>query len=88
MNRGCVSVGEIKCDSCHSLIEPGERYLLMEDDGDEGKGKGKGKKPRLCVTCCLAKGYAAYVKEKGEEILTFFPTIINPDTSPEQNTES
>ena len=76
MNRGCVSVGEIKCDSCHSLIEPGQRYLLMEE---EKEGGGDGKKSRFCVECCLAKSYAAHVKEKGEEILTFFPTSINPE---------
>jgi hypothetical protein len=34
----------------------------------------EGEKSRFCVECCLAKGYAAYVKEKGEEVLTFFPT--------------
>jgi hypothetical protein len=83
MNRGCVSIGEIKCDSCHSLIEQGERYLLMEEE-EEGEGKGKGKredkKSRFCVECCLAKGYAAYVKEKSEEVLTFFPTSLNSES--------
>jgi len=66
MNRGCVSVGETKCDSCQRLVEQGQRYLLMEEE--------EGEKSRFCVECCLAKGYAAYVKEKGEEVLTFFPT--------------
>ena len=84
MNRGCVSVGEVKCDSCKSLVEQGERYLLMEEDDNEDDGK----KTRLCVTCCLAKDYAAYIKEKGEEVLTFFPTILSPDINPEQKTES
>ncbi len=69
MNRGCIAIGEIKCDGCNHLIEHGERYLLIEEKEDE--------KSRFCVECCLSKGYAAYVKEKGEEVLTFFPTILD-----------
>jgi hypothetical protein len=68
MNRGCVAVGEIECDGCHLIIEQGQRYLLMEEKEDE--------KSRFCVDCCLTKGYAAYVKEKGEQGLTFFPTSL------------
>jgi hypothetical protein len=34
----------------------------------------KGEKQRFCVECSLTKGYAAYVMEKGEKVLTFFPT--------------
>ncbi len=64
MRRGCIVTGEIKCDECHRLVEHGEQYLLMEEEGDE--------KLRFCVDCCLGKGYAAYVKEKGERVLTFF----------------
>ncbi len=66
MNRGCVAAGQIECDSCQRFIEQGDRYLLMEENED--------KKMRLCVDCCLKKGYAAHVKEKGEQVLTFFPT--------------
>ncbi|HIE17286.1 MAG TPA: hypothetical protein EYP71_03725 [Dehalococcoidia bacterium] len=69
MNRGCIAIGEIKCDGCQRLIEHGQRYLLMEGDG--------GEKFRFCVDCCLSKGHAAYVKEKGEQVLTFFPTRVN-----------
>jgi len=68
MNRGCISVGEIKCDNCKRLIEQGQRYLLMEEED--------GAKSRFCVECCLAKRYAAYVKEKGERVLTFFPPSL------------
>lgn len=64
MKRGCIVVGEIECDGCNRLMEHGERYLLIEENGD--------KKSRFCVDCCLKKGYATYVKEKGEQVLTFF----------------
>ena len=69
MNRGCVAVGEIKCDNCKRLIEAGQRYLVLEEKG--------GNKSQFCMECSVAKGYAAYVKEKGEEVLTFFPVIID-----------
>jgi hypothetical protein len=72
MNRGCVAAGEIKCDNCQRLIEQGQRYLVMEEK--------EGEKTRFCVDCCLVKGYAAYVKEKGEKVLTFFPTSLYTDT--------
>ena len=72
MNRGCVSAGQLECDSCQRTIEPGARYLLTEDDED--------KKARFCVECSLNKGYAAYVKEKGEEVLTFFPSRLENST--------
>jgi len=71
MNRGCVAAGAIKCDSCQCLIEQGQRYLLMEEK--------EGEKSRFCVECCLAKGYAANVKEKGEQVLTFFPTRVDSE---------
>jgi len=63
MRRGCFAIGEIKCDGCHRVIGYGERYLVMEED----------EKLRLCIDCCLSKGYAAYSEEKGERVLTFFP---------------
>jgi len=69
MNRGCVAVGEIRCDNCQRLIEAGQRYLLLEEK--------EGEKSCFCVGCSVAKGYAAYVKEKGEEVLTFFPVNID-----------
>ena len=72
MNRGCIAVGEIKCDDCQRLIEQGQRYLLMEEKEDE--------KTHLCVECCLIKGYAAYVSEKGEKVLTFFPTSLDSNS--------
>jgi ribosomal protein S26 len=74
MNRGCVAVGEIKCDNCQRLIEAGQRYLVVE--------KKEGEKSQFCVECSVAKGYAAYVKEKGEEVLTFFPVTIDSTPGP------
>ena len=71
MNRGCVAVGEVKCDNCQRLIEPGQRYLLVEET--------EGEMSHFCVECSLTKGLAAYVKEKGEEVLTFFPSIIGSE---------
>jgi len=68
MNRGCVAVGEIECDNCQRFIEAGQRYLVVDEEG--------GGRSHYCVECSVAKGYAAYVKEKGEEVLTFFPMIV------------
>ncbi len=65
MNRGCVAVGEIQCDNCHRFIEAGQRYLVVD--------KEKGGTFHYCVECSVARGDAAYVKEKGEEVLSFFP---------------
>ncbi len=66
MRQGCISLGEVQCDDCHRIIPHSERYLLTE-------GRKKGVILRLCVDCCLNKGYADYKKaEKGEQILTFF----------------
>ena len=67
MRCGCVAIGEIKCALCQRIVEHGERYLLIaEDDAPEDK------KQRICVDCALKENYAAYVKEKGEKVLTFF----------------
>ena len=77
--RGCVAIGGIECDACNRNIEHGERYLLMENEEKEVE------KHRYCVECCLSKGYAAYVMEKGEEVLTFFPgeTYVPSPQEPE-----
>jgi hypothetical protein len=71
VNRGCIAVGEINCDNCRRLIEHGERYLLIEEK--------EGEKSHLCVDCCLSKGYAVYKPEKGEKVLTFFPSSLDSD---------
>jgi hypothetical protein len=70
MRRGCISLGEIKCDGCGDPIPYPNRYLAVnEKDGVEDD---EGETRRYCVECCLKKGYARYKEEKGERILTFF----------------
>ncbi len=72
MRRGCIAVGDVRCDGCGRMIRHPERYLLMnEEDSEEGKTL------CYCVDCCLNKGYAHYKKvEKGKEVLTFFTEEI------------
>ena len=70
MRRGCISLGEIKCDGCHNTIPYPDRYLVIEEkDGVEDED---GETRRYCVECCLKKNYAHYKEEKGERVLTFF----------------
>ena len=65
MRRGCIAVGNIECDSCHQSVKYGERYLLIDDEGDEEK--------RLCYDCCQSRGYVSYRIEKGKQSSSFFP---------------
>jgi len=65
VRRGCITVGEVKCDGCQRLIEYGQQYLILKEETD--------KEVRLCSECCLAKGYASYKTEKGRRVITFFP---------------
>jgi hypothetical protein len=70
MRRGCISLGEIKCDECKNVIPYPDRYLAVDEkDGVEDE---EGNVKRYCVECCLKKGYARYKEEKGERVLTFF----------------
>ncbi len=62
MRRGCIAIGEVKCDGCQRLIEYGQQYLVVEETG---------KKFRFCSDCSLAKGYASYKMEKGKRVITF-----------------
>jgi hypothetical protein len=68
MRRGCIAIGETECSICNGSIEHGDRYLLIEDEENEES------KQRICIKCCVEKNYAAYVVEKGEKVLTFFPS--------------
>jgi hypothetical protein len=63
MRRGCISLGQVKCDDCQSLIPHPERYLAIEKEDSTTE--------RLCVDCALKKGYARNKMERGELVLTF-----------------
>jgi sulfur relay (sulfurtransferase) complex TusBCD TusD component (DsrE family) len=63
MRRGCISLGQVKCDDCQSLIPHPERYLAI--DREDGTTE------RLCVDCALKRGYARNKMERGELVLTF-----------------
>jgi hypothetical protein len=67
MRRGCIAVGDMKCNICKRNIDHGERYLLIAEDNEAEDSK-----KRICVDCCVSKKYGSYIKEKGEEVLTFF----------------
>ena len=71
MRRGCISLGEVRCDECHRQIPYPERYLATDEQN--GVEVEEGETSRYCVDCCIKKGYARYREEKGEQILTFFP---------------
>ncbi|MDD5590661.1 MAG: hypothetical protein PHY18_01895 [Dehalococcoidales bacterium] len=63
MFRGCISLGDVRCDECQRIIPHSGHYLIIEDEGSM---------KRLCQHCSLDKGYAHYKEEKGERVLTFF----------------
>ncbi len=70
MRRGCMSLGEVKCDICKRNIPYPERYLVVDEEG--GVEVEKGEAVHYCIECALQKNYARYKEEKGERILTFF----------------
>lgn len=71
MRRGCISLGEVKCDNCQRTIATYGRYLVMEED-EEGNEADKGKTKNYCVACAQTKGYVVVKEEKGEKTLSFF----------------
>lgn len=71
MRRGCISLGDVKCDKCQQVIPAYERYLVIEEDKEHEAEKGQTK--FYCVKCATKKGYAGIKEEKGEKSLTFFP---------------
>jgi hypothetical protein len=56
VRRGCISLGNIKCDRCHRTILYPERYLSLEE---------KGKSQTWCMECCQQKGLVK--KESSKE---------------------
>ncbi len=70
MRRGCISLGDVKCDKCQNVIPIYERYLVVEEA--DGKEAEKGVTKNYCVKCATKKGYATVKEEKGEKSLTFF----------------
>ena len=71
MRRGCISMGEVRCDDCNRTIPYLEHYLAIDEKDDVEAEEGE--TARYCVDCCLKKGYACFITEKGEQMLTFFP---------------
>ncbi len=63
MRRGCISLGQVRCDDCQRTIPYPERYLAIDE--------AEVTTLRLCIDCALKKDYACYKVEKGEQILTF-----------------
>ena len=74
MRQGCISLGEIRCDSCQRTVPHSERYLAVDEEN--GAEVESGKISHYCVDCCEKKGYAEYREEKGEQVLTFFPSEL------------
>lgn len=70
MRRGCISLGELKCDGCEKPIPYPDRYLAIDEK--DGQEDDDGDTKRYCVDCAVKKGYAHYKDEKGERVLTFF----------------
>jgi len=61
MRRGCISLGNIKCDECHRTIPYPDRYLYLEEEG---------KSQRLCTDCCKKRKLIKPGSDKpGAEIL-------------------
>ena len=71
MRRGCISQGNIKCDSCGYTVPYAGRYLTVEEEDGVEVSEG-GETKNYCIKCCLEKKYAEYRVEKGDKILTFF----------------
>ena len=63
MRRGCISLGNIKCDGCHRTILYPERYLSLEES--------RGQNQTLCMECCQEKGLVKSEHEGKEEETLF-----------------
>jgi len=83
MRRGCVSVGQVKCDICGQTVPYPERYLVVDEDENGQEVTRGGKSVKYCVADALKKGYAHHREVKGETILTFLPKIETFETTTE-----
>lgn len=63
MRRGCISLGNIKCDHCHRTILYPQRYLFLEE--------AKGSNQILCIDCCQKKGLVKAGSEKEDAEILF-----------------
>ena len=63
MRRGCISLGNIKCDKCHRQILYPERYLYLEEP--------QGKNQSLCMDCCKEEGLVKPGSEKENSEMLF-----------------
>jgi hypothetical protein len=62
MRRGCISLGNIKCDECHRTIPYPNRYLSIDVDKENSQ--------KLCMDCCIEKGMVKPESDKaGAEML-------------------
>ena len=59
MRRGCISLGNIKCDECHRTILYPELYLTLE--------VARGQNQSICMDCCQKKGLVKSESEGKEE---------------------
>ncbi len=77
MRRGCISLGEVRCDICQRVIPYPERYLAVdEENGEEVE---KGQTIHYCIEDAIKKGYAHYRETKGKMELTFFPPEVGQE---------
>jgi sulfur relay (sulfurtransferase) complex TusBCD TusD component (DsrE family) len=49
VRRGCISLGNVKCDLCLRTILYPERYLSVEESNN--------KNLTVCMDCCQEKGW-------------------------------
>lgn len=71
MRRGCIAIGKVECDGCHSPLEYGEHYLVIDVE-EEGK-------QRFCTDCCIKRDYLTRKKKRGKQVDSFLPGESKPD---------
>ncbi len=77
MRRGCISLGEIRCDACKRIVPTAGRYLITDEVTDK---TGKKTTVRYCLACCEEKGLIGYRQEKDEKVKTFLPPDERPSS--------